>query len=129
MSIKRPEGGWNITRLPVHPGEMLREEFMKPLGISITSQFHRLEDSVNKLAKRRPADGSMSSPNGAESGLEGRIFEGFDRLNANIGTAFSAYSGVLKLAVSALEKAEGATDDRVAHPPGIASPDTNRATA
>lgn len=35
MSITRPERGWNITRTPVHPGEMLREEFMKPLGISI----------------------------------------------------------------------------------------------
>jgi addiction module HigA family antidote len=35
MSIKRPEGGWNITRTPVHPGEMLRQEFMKPLGMSI----------------------------------------------------------------------------------------------
>ena len=34
MSIKRPEGGWKITRAPVHAGEMLREEFMKPLGIS-----------------------------------------------------------------------------------------------
>ena len=33
MSNRRPEGGWNITRTPVHPGEMLREEFMKPLGI------------------------------------------------------------------------------------------------
>ena len=35
MSIMRPEGGWNITRPPVHPCEMLRHEFMKPLGISI----------------------------------------------------------------------------------------------
>ncbi|WP_295847476.1 hypothetical protein [Tardiphaga sp.] len=105
------------------------KEAMKPLAVSITSQFHRLEDSVTKLATRRPADGSMSSPNGAESGLEGRIFEGFDRLNANIGTAFSAYTGVLKLAVSALEKAEGASDQRVAHPPEIASTDTNRAMA
>jgi len=34
MSIMRPERGWNITWRPVHPGEMLREEFMKPLGIS-----------------------------------------------------------------------------------------------
>ena len=34
MSIMRPEGGWNVTRSPVHPGEMLREEFMKPLGLS-----------------------------------------------------------------------------------------------
>ena len=39
MSIMRPEGGWNITRPPVHPGEMLREEFMKPLGISINGSL------------------------------------------------------------------------------------------
>ena len=32
MSIMRPEGGWKITRPPVHPGEMLREEFMKTAG-------------------------------------------------------------------------------------------------
>ena len=39
MSITRPEGGWNITRAPVHPGEMLREDFMKPLGISINGRL------------------------------------------------------------------------------------------
>jgi len=35
MSITRPERGWNITRIPVHPGEMLPEGFMQRLGISI----------------------------------------------------------------------------------------------
>ncbi len=34
MRIKRPSGGWNIKRAPVHPGEMLREEFMVPLGLT-----------------------------------------------------------------------------------------------
>ena len=28
MSIKRPADSWHITRKPVHPGEMLREEFI-----------------------------------------------------------------------------------------------------
>jgi len=35
MSSRRPASGWNVTRPPVHPGEMLGEEFMRPLRISI----------------------------------------------------------------------------------------------
>jgi hypothetical protein len=38
--------------------------------------------------------------------LEGRVTEGFDRLDQNLGAAFSAYSGVLKLAVAALDRSE-----------------------
>jgi addiction module HigA family antidote len=34
MTIKRPVSGWNIQRISTHPGEMLREEFLVPLGIS-----------------------------------------------------------------------------------------------
>lgn len=34
MTIKRPASGWNIQRVTTHPGEMLREEFLIPLGIS-----------------------------------------------------------------------------------------------
>ena len=34
MTIKRPATGWNIQRVTTHPGEMLREEFLVPLGIS-----------------------------------------------------------------------------------------------
>ncbi|HEY3705695.1 MAG TPA: HigA family addiction module antitoxin [Terracidiphilus sp.] len=30
----RPSAGWNIRRTTTHPGEMLREEFLVPLGIS-----------------------------------------------------------------------------------------------
>ncbi len=32
--INRPTGGWNLQRVTTHPGEMLQEEFLKPLGIS-----------------------------------------------------------------------------------------------
>src|SRR6202051_5278432 len=32
--IKRPASGWNIQRVTTHPGVMLREEFLVPLGIS-----------------------------------------------------------------------------------------------
>jgi len=34
MTIKRPASGWDIQRVTTHPGEMLREEFLIPLGIS-----------------------------------------------------------------------------------------------
>jgi len=42
-----PEGGWRLKRVTSHPGEILREEFLKPLGLS----GHRLA-----LALRVPAD-------------------------------------------------------------------------
>ena len=32
--MKRPASGWNIQRVTTHPGEILREEFLIPLGIS-----------------------------------------------------------------------------------------------
>lgn len=34
MTIKIPKEGWNIQRVTTHPGEMLHEEFLLPLGIS-----------------------------------------------------------------------------------------------
>ena len=34
MAIKRPATGWNLGRVATHPGEMLREEFLAPLGLS-----------------------------------------------------------------------------------------------
>lgn len=34
MTIKRPSSGWNVQRITTHPGEMLREEFLIPHGIS-----------------------------------------------------------------------------------------------
>ena len=38
--------------------------------------------------------------------LEGKVSERFDRLDQNVGAAFSAYSGVLKLAVAALDRTD-----------------------
>ncbi len=32
--IKRPADGWNVQRVTTHPGEMIREEFLKPMGMS-----------------------------------------------------------------------------------------------
>lgn len=34
MAIDRPASGWNMQRVSTHPGEMLREEFLVPLGIT-----------------------------------------------------------------------------------------------
>jgi addiction module HigA family antidote len=47
----RPAGGWNITRPPVHAGEMLREEFMKPLGISIDGLALELHVPVTRISQ------------------------------------------------------------------------------
>jgi addiction module HigA family antidote len=34
MSLKRPENGWSVQGKTTHPGEMLQEEFLIPLGIT-----------------------------------------------------------------------------------------------
>lgn len=34
MTINRPASGWDLQRVSTHPGEMLREEFLIPLGIT-----------------------------------------------------------------------------------------------
>jgi addiction module HigA family antidote len=34
MTIARPSTGWKMRRVTTHPGEMLREEFLVPLGMS-----------------------------------------------------------------------------------------------
>lgn len=34
MTIGRPLHGWKFRRVTTHPGEMLRDEFMTPLGLS-----------------------------------------------------------------------------------------------
>lgn len=33
-ALSRPESGWNFKGTATHPGEMLNEEFLKPLGLS-----------------------------------------------------------------------------------------------
>jgi antitoxin HigA-1 len=34
MSLARPADGWKIKGITTHPGEMLRDEFLTPLGLS-----------------------------------------------------------------------------------------------
>jgi len=49
MSIKRPEGGWDIRRVRTHPGEILLEEFMKPLNLSINRLALDLRVPVSRI--------------------------------------------------------------------------------
>ncbi len=34
MTIQRPASGWRVERATTHPGEVLREDFLVPTGIS-----------------------------------------------------------------------------------------------
>ena len=34
MTIKRPAAGWKIERITTHPGVILRDDFMHPMGVS-----------------------------------------------------------------------------------------------
>jgi hypothetical protein len=86
--------------------------------------MQRIEGAFSQLSRERqeiPSEmpGERGSvPSSSESdrsmrGLEDRISEGFDRLNQNVEAAFLAYSGVLKLAVAAVDKADaGAVTER-----------------
>lgn len=51
MPIDRPATGWNVTRPPVHPGEMLREEFMNPLALSINALALELHVPVTRISE------------------------------------------------------------------------------
>ena len=65
----RPDGGWKVTRTPVHPGEMLREEFMKPLGLSINGLALELHVPVTRVSQivneRRGITADTALPFGA----------------------------------------------------------------
>jgi addiction module HigA family antidote len=51
MSIPRPPTGWNIQRKPVHPGEMLREEFLVPLELSANRLAIELRVPVTRITE------------------------------------------------------------------------------
>ena len=46
---KRPAGGWNLQRVTTHPGEMLREEFLKPMGLSVNRLALDLHVPVSRI--------------------------------------------------------------------------------
>jgi len=52
-SVTKPKWGWNI-----HPGEILREEFLKPMGISVyqlARRIHLTRSRVNDIVLERRA--------------------------------------------------------------------------
>jgi addiction module HigA family antidote len=51
MSIERPANGWNVQRKPVHPGEMLREEFLTPLRLSANRLAIELRVPVTRITE------------------------------------------------------------------------------
>lgn len=51
MSSERPPDGWTIRRKPVHPGEMLREEFLIPLGLSANRLAIELRVPVTRITE------------------------------------------------------------------------------
>ncbi|MBV8706005.1 MAG: HigA family addiction module antidote protein [Acidobacteria bacterium] len=46
---KRPAGGWNLQRVTTHPGEMLREEFLKPMSLSVNRLALDLHVPVSRI--------------------------------------------------------------------------------
>jgi addiction module HigA family antidote len=49
VSIKRPTTGWKIERVTTHPGAVLREDFLIPLGMSANALSIRLRISAPRL--------------------------------------------------------------------------------
>ncbi len=50
-SIQKPAAGWKISRKPVHPGEILREDFMTPLGLSANRLATELRVPATRIAE------------------------------------------------------------------------------
>jgi addiction module HigA family antidote len=58
MIIKRPPGGWNTQGVATHPGEVLEEEFLKPMGISrhkLALDTHMPATRVGEIVRGRRA--------------------------------------------------------------------------
>jgi antitoxin HigA-1 len=51
MIIARPATGWNLQRVTTHPGEMLREEFLIPLGLSQNALALKLRVPVTRIGE------------------------------------------------------------------------------
>jgi addiction module HigA family antidote len=49
MTIKRPAGGWKMRRVTTHPGEMLREEFLSPLGITANALAMKIRVPATRI--------------------------------------------------------------------------------
>jgi hypothetical protein len=80
-----------------------------PMGLTVADQMEKLQQTFSESGDYREA--AAAGPHVGD--LENQISEGFDRLNQNVGAAFSAYSGVLKMAVAALDKGEPGLEGHV----------------
>jgi hypothetical protein len=80
-----------------------------PMGLTVADQMEKLQQTFSESGEYREA--AAAGPHVGD--LENQISEGFDRLNQNVGAAFSAYSGVLKMAVAALDKGEPSLEEHV----------------
>jgi addiction module HigA family antidote len=49
MTIKEPVGGWKFERVTTHPGAVLREDFLIPLGMSANALAIRLRIAAPRL--------------------------------------------------------------------------------
>jgi len=49
MSINRPADGWHFEGVTSHPGEILREDFLVPLGMSANALAMRLRVAAPRL--------------------------------------------------------------------------------
>jgi addiction module HigA family antidote len=58
MSIRRPVSGWVVRAIATHPGEVLAEEFLKPMDISrhrLALDTHMPATRVGEIVRRRRA--------------------------------------------------------------------------
>jgi hypothetical protein len=88
------------------------------MGLTVTGQMEKLHQTFSHYSEDIESGRSVDhhGAGGAvlhDNGLEPQISEGFERLNQNVGAAFSAYSGVLKMVVAALDKTEDGLDEHV----------------
>ena len=51
MVIDRPASGWNLQRVTTTPGEMLREEFLVPFGISQHALAMRIRVPATRIGE------------------------------------------------------------------------------
>jgi len=51
MTMERPAAGWNLQRVTTHPGEMLRQEFLIPLGLSQNALALRIRVPATRIGE------------------------------------------------------------------------------
>lgn len=51
MTYSKPVQGWKLKRTTTHPGEMLSEEFLKPMGLSANQLALTLRVPANRITE------------------------------------------------------------------------------